>query len=310
MAVTAAMIKELRGLSGAGMSACKSALVEADGNMDAAFDILRKKGAATAEKKAGRIAAEGLSLPYITEDGNAAVVVEVNSETDFVAKNQKFQDYVLDVAKQAAASKAADVEGLLIEAWIGDSSKTVNEAHIEMIATIGEKLSIRRFERLVNDGSSRFISYVPAGGKVAVLLEITTDVKNDNVVEMGKNICMQIAAMSPKFVDRGEISEDFIAKEKAILIDQAKNDPKNANKPENIIEKMIVGRLNKEFKEMCLVDQEYVKDDSMSVGKYVASVANAEGGNIALKKFVRYETGQGLEKKNEDFAAEVAKAMA
>ncbi|MCD8157867.1 MAG: translation elongation factor Ts [Clostridiales bacterium] len=310
MAVTAAMIKELRGLSGAGMSACKSALVEADGNMDAAFDILRKRGAATAEKKAGRIAAEGLSLPYITEDGEVAVVVEVNSETDFVAKNQKFQDYVLDVAKQAASSKAADVDGLLTETWIGDSSKTVNEAHIEMISTIGEKLAIRRFERLVNDGSSLFVSYVHAGGKVAVLLEVTTDVKNDNVVEMGKNICMQIAAMSPKFVDRGEISEDFIAKEKAILIDQAKNDPKNANKPENIIEKMIIGRLNKEFKEMCLVDQEYVKDDKMSVGQYVASVAKAEGGSIALKKFIRYETGQGLEKKNEDFAAEVAKAMA
>lgn len=309
MAVTAAMIKELRGLSGAGMSACKSALVEADGNMDAAFDILRKKGAATAEKKAGRIAAEGLSFPYITEDGKTAVVVEVNSETDFVAKNQKFQDYVLDVAKQAAGSEAADVDSLLKEAWISDSSKTVSEAHIEMVSTIGENLTIRRFERLTGDDSSLFVSYVHAGGKVAVLLEIATDVKNDNVVEMGKNICMQIAAMSPKFVDRGEISEDFIAKEKAILIDQAKNDPKNASKPDNIIEKMIIGRLNKEFKEMCLVDQEYVRDDSMTVGKYVESVAKAEGGSVALKKFVRYETGQGIEKKNEDFAAEVAKVI-
>lgn len=309
MAVTAAMIKELRGLSGAGMSACKSALVEADGNMDAAFDILRKKGAATAEKKAGRIAAEGLSFPYITEDGKTAVVVEVNSETDFVAKNQKFQDYVLDVAKQAAGSEAAGVDSLLKEAWISDSSKTVSEAHIEMVSTIGENLTIRRFERLTGDDSSLFVSYVHAGGKVAVLLEIATDVKNDNVVEMGKNICMQIAAMSPKFVDRGEISEDFIAKEKAILIDQAKNDPKNASKPDNIIEKMIIGRLNKEFKEMCLVDQEYVRDDSMTVGKYVESVAKAEGGSVALKKFVRYETGQGIEKKNEDFAAEVAKVI-
>ncbi|MCD8090882.1 MAG: translation elongation factor Ts [Clostridiales bacterium] len=309
MAVTAAMIKELRGLSGAGMSACKSALVEADGNMDAAFDILRKKGAATAEKKAGRIAAEGLSLPYISEDGNKAVVVEVNSETDFVAKNVKFQNYVLAVAKQIAGSDAADVEGLLSEKWIEDETKTVNEAHVEMVSVIGEKLSIRRFEKLVNDGSSLFVSYSHAGGKVAVMLELTTDVKNDKVVEAGKNICMQIAAMSPRFVDRGEISEEFIAKEKAILIDQAKNDPKNASKPDNIIEKMIVGRLNKEFKEMCLVDQEYVKDDSMTVGQYVASVAKAEGGSIAVKKFIRYETGAGIEKKNEDFAAEVAKVI-
>ncbi len=309
MAVTAAMIKELRGLSGAGMSACKSALVEADGNMDAAFDILRKKGAATAEKKAGRIAAEGLSLPYIAEDGSAAVVVEVNSETDFVAKNEKFQNYVLSVAKQIAGSEAADVDALLSEKWIEDSSKTVNEAHVEMVSVIGEKLSIRRFEKLVNDGTSLYVSYSHAGGKVAVLLELTTDVKTDKVVEAGKNICMQIAAMSPKFVDRGEISEDFIAKEKAILIDQAKNDPKNATKPDNIIEKMIVGRLNKEFKEMCLVDQEYVKDDSMTVGQYVASVAKAEGGSIAVKKFIRYETGAGIEKKNEDFAAEVAKVI-
>lgn len=310
MAVTAAMIKELRGLSGAGMSACKNALVEANGDMDAAFDILRKNGAATAEKKAGRIAAEGLSFPYISEDGSVAVVVEVNSETDFVAKNVKFQDYVLAVAKQIAGSDATTVDELLAEKWALDSSKTVKEAHVDMVATIGENLTIRRFEKLVDEGSSLFVSYTHAGGKVAVLLELTTDVKTDAMVEAGKNVCMQIAAMSPRFVDRSEISDEFIKKEKAILIDQAKNDPKNASKPENIIEKMITGRLNKEFKEMCLVDQEYVKDDSLTVGKYIESVAKAEGGNVKIKRFVRFETGQGLEKKNEDFAAEVAKAMA
>ncbi len=309
MAVTAAMIKELRGLSGAGMSACKEALVEANGDMDAAFDILRKKGAATAEKKAGRIAAEGLSFPYISEDGKVAVVVEVNSETDFVAKNEKFRNYVLAVAKQIAASKATTVEELLEEKWNEDPSKTVKEAHIEQVATIGENLSIRRFEKMVSDGSSLYVSYIHGGGKVAVMLELTSDVKTDAVVEAGKNICMQIAAMSPRFVDRNAISADFIEKEKAILIDQAKSDPKNASKPDNIIEKMIQGRLNKEFKEMCLVDQEFVKDDSVTVGKYLEGVAKAEGGNVSIKNFVRYETGQGIEKKNEDFAAEVAKAM-
>lgn len=309
MAVTAAMIKELRGLSGAGMSACKNALVEANGDMDAAFDILRKQGAATAEKKAGRIAAEGLSFPYITEDGSVAVVVEVNSETDFVAKNEKFRNYVLALAKQIAGSKAANIEELLKESWNDDPSKTVNEAHIEMVATIGENLTIRRFERFVNDGSDLFVSYTHGGGKVAVLLDLTADVKTDAVVEAGKNVCMQIASMNPRFVDRSDIDAEFIEKEKAILVDQAKNDPKNANKPENIIEKMITGRLNKEFKEMCLVDQEYVKDDSMTVGKYIDSVAKAEGGKVSVKNFVRYETGQGIEKKNEDFAAEVAKVM-
>ena len=309
MAVTAAMIKELRGLSGAGMSACKNALVEANGDMDAAFDILRKQGAATAEKKAGRIAAEGLSFPYITEDGSVAVVVEVNSETDFVAKNEKFRNYVLALAKQIAGSKAANIEELLKESWNDDPSKTVNEAHIEMVATIGENLTIRRFERFVNDGSDLFVSYTHGGGKVAVLLDLTADVKTDAVVEAGKNVCMQIASMNPRFVDRSDIDAEFIEKEKAILVDQAKNDPKNANKPENIIEKMITGRLTKEFKEMCLVDQEYVKDDSMTVGKYIDSVAKAEGGKVSVKSFVRYETGQGIEKKNEDFAAEVAKVM-
>lgn len=309
MAVTAAMIKELRGLSGAGMSACKNALVEANGDMDAAFDILRKQGAATAEKKAGRIAAEGLSFPYITEDGSVAVVVEVNSETDFVAKNEKFRNYVLALAKQIAGSKAANIEELLKESWNDDPSKTVNEAHIEMVATIGENLTIRRFERFVNDGSDLFVSYTHGGGKVAVLLDLTADVKTDAVVEAGKNVCMQIASMNPRFVDRSDIDAEFIEKEKAILVDQAKNDPKNANKPENIIEKMITGRLNKEFKEMCLVDQEYVKDDSMTVGKYIDSVAKTEGGKVSVKSFVRYETGQGIEKKNEDFAAEVAKVM-
>ncbi len=309
MAVTAAMIKELRGLSGAGMSACKEALVEANGDMDAAFDILRKKGAATAEKKAGRVAAEGLSFPYISEDGKVAVVVEVNSETDFVAKNEKFRNYVTAVAKQIAASDAKTVEELLEEKWIDDPSKTVKEVHIEQVATIGENLSIRRFEKLVSDGSSLFVSYIHAGGKVAVMLELAADVKTDAVVEAGKDVCMQIAAMSPRFVDRNEISADFVEKEKAILIEQAKSDPKNASKPDNIIEKMIQGRLNKEFKEMCLVDQEFVKDDSITVGKYLENTAKAEGGKISAKKFVRYETGQGIEKKNEDFAAEVAKAI-
>ena len=310
MAVTAAMIKELRELTGVGMSTCKEALVEADGNIEKAIEVLRKKGLAQAEKKAGRIAAEGLSYAYISDDNKVGVVVEVNSETDFVAKNAQFQEFVNNVAKQVVNSDAKDVETLFTEKWVDDSSKTVKDALTEKISVIGENLNIRRFAKFVNDGSGYMVSYLHAGGKVAVLIELTTDKKDDALTEAGTNIAMQIAAMNPKYVCRDEISDEYLAKEKEILIEAAKNDPKNANKPENILEKMIAGKLNKELKEICLVDQEYVKaEDKETVGQYIAKVAKEIGANVSVKRFVRFETGEGIEKKEEDFAAEVEKAM-
>lgn len=309
MAVTAAMIKELRELTGVGMSTCKEALVEADGNIEKAVEILREKGLAAAAKKAGRIASEGLSYAYITDDNSVGVIVEVNSETDFVAKNAQFQEYVANVAKQVVKSDAKNVDELFEEKWIEDEGLTVKEALNEKIAVIGENLNIRRFEKFVSDDNGYMVSYLHAGGKVAVIIEFTTDVKDEALTEAGKNLCMQIAAMNPQFVNRDEISPEFLAKEKEILTTQASNDPKNAGKPANIIEKMIEGRLNKELKEICLVDQEYVKEDKMTVKQYVDSVAKQIGGNVSVKRFVRFETGEGIEKKEEDFAAEVEKAM-
>lgn len=309
MAVTAAMIKELRELTGVGMSTCKDALVEADGNIEKAIEVLRKKGLAQAEKKAGRIAAEGLSYAYISDDNSVAVVVEVNSETDFVAKNAQFQEFVNSVAKQVVSSDAKDVDTLLAEKWVENADMTVKDALTEKVSVIGENLNIRRFAKFVNDGNSFFVSYLHAGGKVAVIVEFATTSRDAALVEAGKNVAMQIAAMSPRFATREDVPADFIAKEKSILVEQAQNDPKNANKPANIIEKMIEGRLNKELKEMCLVEQEYVKEDKISVKEYVARVAKEIGADVAVKSFVRFETGEGIEKKEEDFAAEVEKAM-
>ncbi|MDO5389322.1 MAG: translation elongation factor Ts [Clostridia bacterium] len=309
MAVTAAMIKELRELTGVGMSACKNALVETDGNIEEAIEYLRKQGLANAAKKAGRIAAEGLSYAYISDDNSVGVVVEVNSETDFVAKNDVFKSFVDSVAKQAAKSDAKDVEALLEEKWIEDETKSVKEALTEKISVIGENLNIRRFEKVVNTGSSYLVSYIHAGGKIAVLVELATDSKSDALVTAGKNVAMQIASMNPKFVSTDDVPADFIAHEKEVLMEQAKNDPKNSGKPENILEKMLTGRLNKEMKEVCLLEQEYVLGDKISVGQYMKEVSKEIGADVAVKSFVRFETGEGIEKKNENFAEEVAKAM-
>lgn len=310
MAITAAMIKELRERTGVGMSTCKEALTEADGNIDKAIEILREKGLAAAAKKAGRIASEGLSYAYISEDNKIGVVVEVNSETDFVAKNAEFKGFVEAVAKHILTSDAKDVETLMTENWIEDTSITVKEALTQKISVIGENLNIRRFEKFVNDDNGYMVSYLHAGGKVAVLIQFATDVKNDTLLEAGKNVAMQIAAMNPEFVDKTEVPSDYIQKETEILTQQAKNDPKNANKPENVITKMIEGRLNKELKEKCLVEQEYVKaENKETVGQYIDSVAVEIGGNVSIKRFVRFETGEGIEKKEENFAEEVSKAM-
>ena len=306
MAITASMVKELRELTGAGMMDCKKALNETNGNMEEAIEFLRKNGEAKAVKKAGRIAAEGIVMADVKDD-KVAAIVEVNSETDFVAKNAEFQGFVKAVVNQAIATEAADMDGFMAEAWNEDASMTVKEALTAKIAVIGENLNIRRFEKIESEGC--VVSYIHGGGRIGVLVEADTDVVNDEIKTCLKNVAMQVAAMSPKYVSRDEVSQDFLDKEKEILLAQAKNDPKNANKPDNIIEKMLIGRLNKELKEICLLDQVYVQDGDLTVGKYVEKVAKENSANLTVKKFIRFETGEGLEKKNEDFAAEVAAQM-
>ena len=279
MAITAGMVKELREMTGAGMMDCKKALSETNGDMDAAVEFLRKNGQAKAEKKAGRIAAEGIVKTVVKD--NKAAIVEVNSETDFVAKNDEFQGFVETVVNQIVDSEAADMDAFMAEAWAADTTKTVKDALVEKIAVIGENLNIRR-----------------------VLVVADTDVVNDDIKACLKNVAMQVAAMSPKYVSRDEVSQEYMEHEKEILLAQAKKE--NPEKPENIIEKMIIGRLNKEMKEICLLDQVYVQDSDLTVAKYVDKVAKENNANVTVKKFVRFETGEGLEKKVDDFAAEVA----
>ena len=310
MAITAAMVKELREISGAGMMDCKKALTATEGDMDKAMEFLREKGLATAQKKASRIAAEGIVMLKVAEDSKKAVAVEVNAETDFVAKNEKFQAYVAQVAEQALETEAADIDAFLAETWKFDTTKTVNEALAGQVAVIGENMKIRRFQK-VEETEGFVASYTHMGGKIGVLVDVVTDVVNDEIKEMAKNVAMQIAALNPKYTNRSEVSEEYIAHEKEILMAQIQNDPKESQKPEKVIQGMISGRINKELKEICLLDQVYVKaeDGKQKIEKYVAEVAKANGANVTIKGFVRYETGEGIEKKEEDFAAEVAKQM-
>ena len=304
-AITAGMVKELREMTGAGMMDCKKALAETDGNMDKAVEFLREKGLAAASKKDGRIAAEGIVATIVSEDGKSAAIVEVNSETDFVAKNAQFQTYVADVAAQALASESKDMEAFLAETWAKDTSLTVEQMLSSQIAVIGENMNIRRFEKITTDGV--VVDYIHGGGRIGVLIEASAEVVNDTVKEALKNIAMQIAALTPKYVRRDEISQEFIDHETEILKVQAKNE--NPDKPDSIIDKMIVGRLNKELKEFCLVDQAYVKDGDLTVAKYLEQVSKEVGGKVDVKKFVRFETGEGLEKKEDNFAEEVARQM-
>ena len=306
MAITAGMVKELREMTGAGMMDCKKALTETNGDMDAAVEYLRKNGQAKAEKKAGRIAAEGI-VKTVVRDDNVAAIVEVNSETDFVAKNEEFQGFVDAVVNQVADNDPADMDAFMAEAWAADPSKTVKDALVEKIAVIGENLNIRRFER-VNAENGCVVSYIHGGGRIGVLVVADTDVVNDEIKTCLKNVAMQVAAMSPKYVSRDEVSQEYMDHEKEILLAQAKKE--NPEKPDNIIEKMIIGRLNKEMKEICLLDQVYVQDSDLTVAKYVDKVAKENNANLAVKKFIRFETGEGIEKKEENFAEEVAKQMA
>ena len=307
MAVTAAMVKQLREQTGAGMMDCKKALTATDGDMDKAVDFLREKGLAAAAKKAGRIAAEGLVTTKI-EDGKA-VVVEVNSETDFVAKNADFQGYVADVAAAVMKSSAADIETFLAEPWFLEPELTVAQALSEKISVIGENLSIRRFEKM-DAADGMIVSYIHGGGRIGVLVQADAP-ETEETREALKNIAMQIAALRPQYISRDEISVDFMQKEREILMAQIMNDPKEARKPEKVIKGIIEGRLSKEMKDICLLDQVYVKaeDGKQNVAKYLQEVSKAAGAPVTLKKFVRFETGEGLQKKEEDFAAEVAKQM-
>ncbi|MBQ7370737.1 MAG: elongation factor Ts [Blautia sp.] len=311
MAITAKDVKELRELTGAGMMDCKKALTATDGDMDKAVEFLREKGLATAQKKASRIAAEGLCKTLVAEDGKSAVAVEVNSETDFVAKNEKFQNYVADVAAQALTTTAADIDAFLAEPWALDTTKTVKEALAAQVAVIGENLNIRRFAQ-VKEENGFVASYIHMGGKIGVLVDVESDVVNDAVKEMAKNVAMQIAALKPQYTSRAEVSQEYIAHEEEILLAQIQNDPKESQKPEKVIKGMIQGRINKELKDICLLDQVYVKaeDGKQTVDKYVAEVAKANNAKLTIKGFVRYETGEGIQKKEENFAEEVAKQMA
>jgi elongation factor Ts len=315
--ITAAMVKKLREATNAGMSSCKKALVEADGDFDRAVEILRENGLAAAAKKAGRIASEGVVQAFITDDNAIGVLVEVNSETDFAAKAPLFRNYVSQVVAQVVQSKSTDIEGLLAEKWNADETETVKDALLEQTSKIGEHLDIRRFERYEKQGTGVLVSYVHGGGKVAVLLELSCDKSSDMLAEAGKNVCMQIAAMSPKFVGRSDVSDDFMQKERDILTQQAKLEEKEAAdknpnyraKPEKVMQNIITGRLNKELKEFCLLEQEYVRESDQTVGQYLEAVGKQIGSPITVKRFVRYETGEGIEKKTENFAEEVSKAM-
>ncbi len=365
MEITASMVKQLREMTGAGVMACKNALVETEGDFDKAAEVLRKKGEATAVKKAGRIAAEGTVLAVV--DGNKAAIVEVNSETDFVAKNDKFRAFVSDIAEQILASDATTVEALSEEKFVKDASKTVKEELVSQIAVIGENLSIRRFTKITTDGV--VVAYIHAGGRIGVLAE-ATGVASDAVNEALKNIAMQIAALNPQYISREQISADELAKMREITVDSALNDTFTLPMPilKGLLEKavndkvwsdediamyaekkdnmkylpnflskeakaslaelaladkaaivenkifggLVDGRVSKQLKEICLLDQTYVKaeDGKQTVAQYVAQVAKETGSDFALKNFVRYETGEGIEKKEENFAEEVAKQMA
>ncbi|MCI2049149.1 MAG: translation elongation factor Ts [Lachnospiraceae bacterium] len=309
MAITAAQVKELRDISGAGMMDCKKALTESNGDMDAAVEFLRKNGQAKAEKKANRIAAEGLTR--IAADGNKkAAVVEVNSETDFVAKNEKFINYVEKVAKQALDTNVADMDAFMAEKWEDDPSVTVSEQLVNMIAVISEKLSIRRFEK-IEAPEGLLATYVHDGGRISVVVVAKTAVVNDEVSEAVRNVAMQVAALNPKYIDVKDVPEEEKDHEKEILLAQAVKEneelPEGKRKPQQILEKMLIGRLNKELKEICLNDQIYVKaeDGKQTVSQFLDEVGRRNGTQITITKFVRYEVGEGMEKKQENFAEEV-----
>ena len=299
MAFTAADVKNLREMTGVGMMDCKKALTEADGNIDKAVEILREKGLAASAKKAGRIAAEGMAYAAVID--GVGVVVEVNAETDFVGKNEKFVDFVKGVAATVAANKPADLDALMACKYNG-TDLTVLQQQQEMVLVIGENIKVRRFA-FYTEGVS--VPYVHAGGKIGVLvnLEVTGGI---DATAIGKDVAMQIAALNPRFWDKSQVTQDVLDEEKKIMLAQMANDPKMAGKPDKVKENIVTGKLNKFYAENCLLQQEFVKDNSMSVEKYIESSAKALGGTVTFKDAVRFEKGEGIEKKQENFAAEIA----
>ncbi|NCC86266.1 MAG: elongation factor Ts [Clostridia bacterium] len=308
MAFTAKDVQALREKTGVGMMDCKKALVESDGDMDKAIDFLREKGLAAATKKAGRIAAEGVVLAYNDEDKKVGVLVEVNSETDFVAKNEEFQKFVLDVAKTIVENNPADVEALLEQNLFGTDRKVLENLQ-DKILSIGENIKIRRFERV----EGAVASYIHGGGTVGVMVRFDTDDKTAKAEEfkgMGRDIAMQIAAMSPQFLDATSVPQETIQHEKDILIAQIQEDEKMKSKPEKVLEGIISGKVAKFCKEVCLMEQEFVKStDHSSVAKYVKDTAAQLGSEIKVLGFTRFAKGEGLEKREDNFADEVASMM-
>ena len=302
MEITASMVKELRDKTNAGMMDCKKALKETNGDIEKAIDYLREKGLSQAAKKSGRIAAEGLTTALISADGKKGVVIEVNSETDFVAKNEEFKSFVTEAAQAVVDEDPKDLEAL--KTVVMANGKTVQDTLTDKIAKIGENMSLRRFgEVKVENGV--VVGYIHGGGKISVVVALESEADKEELSVLGKDLAMQVAAMNPKYVSTEDVDAEFIAHEKEILIAQALNE----GKPKNIVEKMVEGRLNKELKEICLLEQAFVKDADLTVKKVIAETAKKLGSDIKVAGVLRYEVGEGLEKKSENFADEVAKQM-
>ncbi len=304
-AITAALVKELRDATGAGMMDCKKALVECDGDMTKAVDYLRENGLAKAAKKAGRIASEGLVKLAFNADGTSAAAVEVNAETDFVAKNEEFVQFVDDCAKLALAAADENMEKFMTMPL--NAEGTVQEVLTAKIAKIGENMNVRRIGK-GNTAGCKYVGYIHGGGKIGVIIGLKSEATAEQLQVVGKDVAMQAASMRPLYVDEAGVDAEYLAHEKEVLVAQAQNE--SPNKPKEIIEKMITGRLKKQLQEVCLVDQKFVKNGDMSVKEYVDSVAKEIGKDITVVEMIRFEVGEGLEKKEENFAEEVAKQMA
>jgi elongation factor Ts len=302
--ITAQMVKELRERTGAGMMNCKKALNECNGDTEKAVEILREKGLAAAAKKAGRIASEGIVKTYISEDGKTASIVEVNCETDFVAINDDFVEFTGNVAKQAASASADALENFLEEKYIANESKTVQGAVTDLIAKLGENMAVRRFKKLtVENGVVE--SYIHGGGRIGVLVKLQCEKASEVLQEVAKDIAMQVAATNPLFLNKDLVDNEALEKEKEIYRVQALNE----GKPEKIVEKMVMGRIQKYYKENCLVEQVWVKDSELTIQKYLQAKSKEVGAAITVAEFVRFEKGEGIEKKEENFAEEVQKQI-
>ncbi|SKA87078.1 elongation factor Ts [Caloramator quimbayensis] len=303
MVITAKMVSELRERTGAGMMDCKKALTQADGDIEKAIEILREKGLASAAKKAGRIAAEGLIQTYISEDGKNGAVIEVNCETDFVAKNEDFVNLSKNLAKQAALSKASNVDELLEENYIADSSIPVKDAITALIAKLGENMKLRRFEKF-NTENGALVDYIHGGGRIGIMVQLE-GANKEGLLEVGKELALQIAAANPLFINKEDVPEDMLSKEREIYRQQALNE----GKPEKIVDKMVEGRIQKYYKDVCLIEQLWIRDQDLTIKKYLENKSKELGADIKVVKFTRFEKGEGIEKKEENFAEEVAKQI-